>query len=72
VRVVYVTNGFPWPLTSGYLRHYFLIRELAAASHEVALFSLVGRDVSAEDRAALEAWTPARGCDGAWPPSPPP
>jgi glycosyltransferase involved in cell wall biosynthesis len=55
VRVVYVTNGFPWPLTSGYLRHYFLIRELAAASHEVALFSLVGRDVSAEDRAALEA-----------------
>jgi glycosyltransferase involved in cell wall biosynthesis len=56
VRVLYVTNGFPYPLTSGYLRHYFLIRELAAASHEVALFSLAGREVTAGDRAALEAF----------------
>lgn len=56
MRVLYVTNGFPYPLTSGYLRHYFLIRELAAASHEVALFSLAGREVTAGDRAALEAF----------------
>ena len=55
MRVVYLTNGFPYPLTSGYLRHYFLIRELAAASHEVALFSLSGREVGPEDRAPLEA-----------------
>jgi glycosyltransferase involved in cell wall biosynthesis len=54
VRVLYVTNGFPYPLTSGYLRHYFLIRGLASASHDVALFSLSGREVTTEDRAALE------------------
>jgi polysaccharide biosynthesis protein PslH len=55
VRIVYVTNGFPYPLTSGYLRHYFLIRHLSAASHDVALFSLSDRPVPPEDRAALEA-----------------
>ena len=54
MRILYVTNGFPYPLTSGYLRHYFLIRELAAASHEVALFSLSGGEVTPEDRAALD------------------
>ena len=54
MRILYVTNGFPYPLTSGYLRHFFLIRELAAASHEVALFSLSSREVTAADRAVLE------------------
>jgi len=41
VRILYVTNGFPYPLTSGYLRHYFLIRELAER-HAVTLLAVVG------------------------------
>ena len=36
MRILYVTNGFPFPLTSGYLRHYFLIRELSAR-HAISL-----------------------------------
>jgi glycosyltransferase involved in cell wall biosynthesis len=54
MRVLYVTNGFPYPLTSGYLRHWFLINELAGAGHEIALLSLA-RSVSAEDRAVVES-----------------
>ena len=42
MRILYLTSGFPWPLTSGYLRHYFLIRELAS-QHEITLVSLVNR-----------------------------
>jgi glycosyltransferase involved in cell wall biosynthesis len=52
MRVLYLTNGFPFPLTSGYLRHYFLIRELAA-DHEVTLLSLVGHRFQPEDAEAL-------------------
>lgn len=40
-RVSYVTAGFPFPLSSGYLRHHHLIRALAP-DHEVRLRSLVG------------------------------
>ena len=28
MRILYVTSGFPYPLTSGYLRHYHLIGSL--------------------------------------------
>ena len=42
MRVLYLTAGFPYPLTSGYLRHHHLIRQLAP-DHEVTLFSLAGR-----------------------------
>ena len=52
MRVLYLTNGFPYPLTSGYLRHYFLIRELAA-DHEVTLLSLAGQRFLAEDAEAM-------------------
>ncbi len=31
LRILYLVNGFPWPLTSGYLRHYHMIRELSRA-----------------------------------------
>ncbi len=41
MRVLYLSGGFPYPLTSGYLRQYHLIRELSAA-HRVTLLSLVG------------------------------
>jgi glycosyltransferase involved in cell wall biosynthesis len=40
MRLLYVTNGFPYPLTSGYLRHYFFIRELSRW-HHITLLSLV-------------------------------
>src|SRR5918998_2575115 len=41
MRIMYLTNGFPYPLTSGYLRHYFLIRELSQR-HAVTLLSITG------------------------------
>jgi len=52
MRILYVTNGFPFPLTSGYLRHFFLLRELASR-HSVALLSLVGADFRPEHAQAL-------------------
>jgi glycosyltransferase involved in cell wall biosynthesis len=53
VRVLYVTNAFPFPLTSGYLRHYHLLRHLAAR-HDVHLLSLAGADHRPEHRAEIE------------------
>ena len=52
-RILYVTNGFPYPLTSGYLRHHFLIEQLAAAGHRVVLLSIVGADHRPEHAAAM-------------------
>src|SRR5215204_194889 len=52
MRVLYLTNGFPYPLTSGYLRHYHLIRELTAR-HEITLLSLAGGSFRDEDADAL-------------------
>lgn len=51
--VTYVTAGFPFPLSSGYLRHHHLIRALAP-DHAVRLRSLVGArfDESAVDGVA--------------------
>jgi glycosyltransferase involved in cell wall biosynthesis len=40
VRVLYVSSRFPYPLTSGLLRHYHFIRELSSR-HEVTFVSLV-------------------------------
>ena len=56
MRILYVTNGFPYPLTSGYLRHYFLIKELAR-SHNITLLSVVGANFAAEHAAALRPFT---------------
>lgn len=53
MRLVYVTAGFPYPLTSGYLRHFHLLTRLAQ-HHAVRLFSLVGRDHRSDDRRAVE------------------
>ena len=53
MNLVYVTSGFPYPLTSGYLRHYHLLARLAQ-EHEIRLFSLVGRDHTDADRSAIE------------------
>lgn len=57
LRILYLVNGFPWPLTSGYLRHYFLIRELARRGHRVSLLAIVPTDLQPADRAALEPLT---------------
>jgi polysaccharide biosynthesis protein PslH len=57
MRLLYVTNGFPWPLTSGHLRHFFFIRELAAAGHDITLMSVVGADHRPGDRDALAPYT---------------
>ncbi len=57
LRVLYLVNGFPWPLTSGYLRHYFMIRELHRRGHRVSLLAIVPNDFSLADRAELEPFT---------------
>ena len=57
LRILYLANGFPWPLTSGYLRHYFMIRELARRGHRVSLLAIVPTGFAPEDRAALEPFT---------------
>lgn len=56
MRILYLTNGFPYPLTSGYLRHYFLIKELSQ-SHEITLLSIVGPSFTSEHAAALKPFT---------------
>jgi glycosyltransferase involved in cell wall biosynthesis len=56
MRILYLTNGFPFPLTSGYLRHYFLIRELCR-KHRITLLSVVGSKFSPEHEAALAPFT---------------
>lgn len=58
MRILYVTNGFPFPLTSGYLRHYHLVRELGR-DHAVTLLSFVPHDFCLDHVAALEPFTEA-------------
>ena len=41
MRILYVTAELPWPLTSGYLRHYHFIRALSE-HHRITLLSLIG------------------------------
>jgi glycosyltransferase involved in cell wall biosynthesis len=57
LRVLYLVNGFPWPLTSGYLRHYFLIQELSRRGHRISLLAIVPSGFDAANRAALEPYT---------------
>jgi glycosyltransferase involved in cell wall biosynthesis len=56
-RVLYLVNGFPWPLTSGYLRHYFMIRELSRRGHRVSLLAITPFGFEPDDRAQLEPYT---------------
>ncbi len=56
MRILYITNGFPYPLTSGYLRHYFLIRELSQR-HAVTLLSIVRDGFAAEHVRAMAPLT---------------
>jgi glycosyltransferase involved in cell wall biosynthesis len=53
MRVLYVTAEVPYPLTSGYLRHFHFVRGLAR-DHEITLLSLTRRPaVEPEAVAAL-------------------
>lgn len=56
MRVLYLTNGFPFPLISGYLRHYHFIRELAN-EHEITLLSIARPSFREEHRAELAPFT---------------
>jgi glycosyltransferase involved in cell wall biosynthesis len=56
MRLLYLTNSFPYPLTSGYLRHYFLIKELSQR-HAITLLSIVSANFAAENVAALQPYT---------------
>lgn len=56
MRILYVTADVPWPLTSGYLRHYHFIRALSER-HEVTLLALRAPEHGPEDIAALEPFT---------------
>jgi len=56
MRILYLTNGFPYPLTSGRLRQFHFIRELSQR-HSVTLVSVVGESCSEGDVAAMEPWT---------------
>jgi glycosyltransferase involved in cell wall biosynthesis len=56
MRILYLTNGFPFPLTSGYMRHYYLIKELSQ-QHDITLLSVVGANFAAEHAAAMEPFT---------------
>jgi glycosyltransferase involved in cell wall biosynthesis len=54
--VLYVTHGFPYPLTSGRLRHYHLLRELGGR-HAIALVAAAGPEFQPEHAAAIEPFT---------------
>ena len=54
MNLMYITAGFPYPLTSGFLRHYHLLSRLAV-DHRIRLFSMLRTDQEPGDRAAVEA-----------------
>lgn len=56
MRILYITAGFPYPLTSGLLRHYFFIKELSLR-HAVTLLSLVKPDFVPEHLEGLRPFT---------------
>ena len=53
LRVIYITSEIPYPLTSGFLRHYHFMRALGA-KHKLTYLSLTKKpEFSEEARAAL-------------------
>ena len=59
LRIVYVTAGFPYPLTSGFLRHYHFIRGLSERGHRITLLSLAKRSIADDHVAELRRFTEA-------------
>ncbi len=60
MRLLYITAGFPYPLTSGYLRHYHFVRALAGAGHEVTLVVVASRLPADDDSAVMDAMARVR------------
>ncbi len=56
MRILYVTNDVPWPLTSGYLRHFHFIRTLSQ-DHAVTLLALEKPGHDPDDPDALAPYT---------------
>lgn len=57
MRILYITTELPYPLTSGFLRHYHFLRELGER-HEITYLSLTRkREVPQETMEALEPLT---------------
>ncbi len=57
LQILYIVNAFPWPLTSGYLRHYHFIRELCRQGHRISLVAITATEPTKDDLAALEPFT---------------
>jgi glycosyltransferase involved in cell wall biosynthesis len=55
-ELLYVTDQFPYPLTTGYLRHYFLIRELASL-YRIKLLALVDAGFRPDHAEAIRPYT---------------
>lgn len=56
MRILYITDGFPFPLTSGYLRHYYFLKGLSQ-SHEITLISVVGPSFNEEHIEGVRPFT---------------
>jgi glycosyltransferase involved in cell wall biosynthesis len=54
--LLYITDQFPYPLTTGFLRHYFLIRELSS-QYRIHLLSLVDADFRPDHADAIRPYT---------------
>jgi glycosyltransferase involved in cell wall biosynthesis len=52
MRVLYITAEVPWPLQSGYLRHFHIMRGLSER-HDVTLLSLTRREGLSEEAASV-------------------
>ncbi len=55
LRVLYVTAAFPFPLSSGYLRHFHLLQQLAP-DHDLHLMALVGTAFGSHHEAGLSGF----------------
>ncbi|MBA2556008.1 MAG: hypothetical protein H0V12_01460, partial [Chloroflexi bacterium] len=53
MHILYLTDGFPYPLLSGRLRQYHFVRALAVR-HEVTLYSMVPPTHPVEHAAAFD------------------
>src|SRR5690606_18843681 len=56
MRGLYLTNGLPFPLTSGYLRHYYFIQE-PSPEHDITLLSMARPSFQEAHRDALAPHT---------------
>ncbi len=56
MRILYLSGGFPYPLTSGYMRHYYFIRGLSK-QHQITLLSLASPSFRQEHADALAPYT---------------